>query len=203
MSPVSSSVSCSAWRSEGGVATLDAMSALQPYRFSRAEFERMVEFGAFEDLPVELLDGVLVEVTAQGPPHASVIRALMNLLAPLVAENRLDVQMPLATDEWSLPEPDLAITERTAVGHPAAAELAVEVVVTQRAVARYKARIYAAAGVPEYWIVDVPGRTVDVLTGPARAGYRERRALSGDDRLELPAHGIGTTVAELFASAGL
>jgi len=180
--------------------------ALEPHRFSRAEYDRMVELGALEDLPVELIDGVIVGVSPQGTEHGDVMQELMRLFAPAVAEARLRVQAPLATDEWSEPEPDLALVARHTPGaHPSTAVLVVEVAVSQQRAARRKAPVYARAGVPEYWIVDVPRRTVEVLRrpGPGPDGYEHREVRRGDDVLEAPTLDARTTVAELFGRAGL
>ena len=56
-------------------------ATIEPYRFTREQYERMVEAGVLEDLPVELLDGVIVEMTRQSPEHADMILVLTQLLA--------------------------------------------------------------------------------------------------------------------------
>jgi Uma2 family endonuclease len=176
--------------------------ALEPFRFTREQYDRMVDAGVLADLPVELLDGVIVEMTPQGDEHVAVIQVLTGVLAPVAADFRLRVQGPVPAGQWSKPEPDLAI-----VGLPGGAwttaDVVIEVVVTQRRQARVKERIYAAAAIPELWVVDVPARAVEVLTGPRPEGYGARRTLTGDDRLEVPAYDTATTVAEVLARAGL
>jgi Uma2 family endonuclease len=176
---------------------------LPPYRFSRAEYDRMVDLGALEELPVELIEGVIVEASPQGTEHFDVIQVFMELLAP-VATSRLRIQGPLAASEWSEPEPDVALVSRHVPGaHPATAELVVEVAVSLYRVARRKARVYAEAGIPVYWIVDVPRRRVEVHTQPGPGGYAAVEVRRGDDVLEAPTVDARISVAELFARAGL
>ena len=176
-----------------------ALAPLEPYRFTREQYDRMVESGALEDVPVELLDGVIVEMTPQGPQHRDMIVLLMQLLAAAVADGRLHVQMPLAATDDSEPEPDVMLVPAVARGaHPTTALLAIEVAVTQQGLAYRKARIYAAAGVAEYWIVDVPARTVEVFTGPRDGGYEHHRLLRAEDALTVPGYDIRVGVGELF-----
>lgn len=79
----------------------------------RVEFERLVEAGAFAGEPVELLGGELVALSPQRVRHAWAIEELTVQLAPLLAAGyAVRVQLPLGTDEVSLPEPDMAVTER-------------------------------------------------------------------------------------------
>ena len=179
--------------------------ALDPHRWTRDEYARMLELGLLgEDDRVELLDGVIVEMTPEGADHGDVIQALTGLLAPAAAARRLRVQQPIAATADSEPEPDLAVVPpKTHRGHPRTADLAVEVVVSQHGQAQVKRGIYAAAGVKEYWVVDVPRRTVEVLTRPGPDGYAERRTLRGDDVLGVEEFGIRATVADVFRDAGL
>jgi Uma2 family endonuclease len=189
-------------RAPGSLGDVGADPPLATHRFTREEFDRMVELGAFEDVRVELLDGELVDVSLQGPEHAAVIRALTRWFAP--RGDLLCVQLPLAATEDSEPEPDVALVQHDdAHRHPGSALLAVEVVVGERAAARRKASIYARAGVGAYWIVDVPARQVLVHEEPLSTGYRRTKALGGHDQLQPPAGLPGRPVDELFAAAGL
>src|SRR5829696_6224297 len=173
-----------------------------PARITRADYDRMVDRGELEGGPVELLEGRIVEMSPQGPQHSAVLSALLRVLRPDWSIVR--VQMPLAASADSEPEPDLALVahDDPAV-HPATADLVVEIAVTMLREARAKTPLYAAAGVPEYWIVDVPARAVEVLSGPGPAGYARSRILRGADELVARPVGRTTTVAELFAVAGL
>jgi Uma2 family endonuclease len=158
------------------LADLVAPERLRPLR--RAEFERMVEVGLFVDERIELLQGLLVEMSPQGPPQAAIIQRLTTLLTPaLVGRAEVRVQLPLAVSEDSLPEPDIAVVAPGAYdrAHPTTALLVIEVAETSLKKDRLvKAALYAAADVPEYWIVDIPGGVIEVHTGPVEGRYTRR-----------------------------
>jgi Uma2 family endonuclease len=170
------------------------------HRLSTAEYERMVDLGALDELGVELLDGLLIDMSPQSPEHVRVVRALMRLFAARVAILR--VQMPLAVADGWLPEPDVALVEdhpdqRT---HPSTALIVAEVAVSSQTVDRLKAVVYARAGVPRYWLIDVPKATVTEYTGPSSEGYESIRRLTGTEVLDARLEGVPTTtVTELLA----
>jgi Uma2 family endonuclease len=145
------------------------------------DVSRMLEAGILrEGDPVELLHGVLTEVTQQAPPHALVIQRLTAWLAPLMVAGThgVRVQLPLVVpDRTSLPEPDLAVVEPDPppASHPAAAALVVEVAHKSRYIdTKVKAPLYAEAGVPEYWIVDLLRGHVQRFTNPSGGEYTDR-----------------------------
>ncbi|MDP9418331.1 MAG: Uma2 family endonuclease [Actinomycetota bacterium] len=178
---------------------------LTPHRFTRQEFVRLVEHGVLGDeLEVELLDGVIVPVSRESPEHAALVQVLTQLLAPVAAAGLLRVSGPVAAGDWSLPRPDLAVVPPAdPTDHPSDVALAIEVVVAAKTAARYKIGVYGAARVTEYWIVDVPGRSVEVFTEPGPRGYGRHEPRRGSDLLALPAFGVAFEAAELFARAGL
>ena len=176
--------------------------ALEPYRFSREKYEQLAT--VFDRLPVELLEGVIVANVVRSAEHMSLIQALTGLLGAATADDRLRVQGPLAATDDSEPEPDLALLREWTPGpHPTTAVLAIEVAWTDRATPRRKIAIYAAADVEHYWIVDGPGRRVEVFTEPHAGTFRHRRVLRGADVLEVPTLDVTTSVDALFARAGL
>jgi Uma2 family endonuclease len=174
------------------------------HRIDVGTYERMVASGALEGQRVELLEGLLVAVSPQGPDHAEVIRRLTRYLAP--ASAWLGVQLPLEVRWGSLPEPDLALTElRVPRGrHPRSAMLAIEVAVTSHTEDRgAKADMYAGAPVPVYWLVDVPGRAVEVRTDPGAHGYGRCATYRVGEHVPSPAAGVPELdLAWLFDSLG-
>jgi Uma2 family endonuclease len=171
------------------------------HRLDTDTYNRMVATGALEDERVELLEGLLVEMSPQGSSHAAVIMRLTRHFA--AAPAWLAVQLPLELRSRSEPEPDLVLTE----GEPAAqhhirdALLAVEVAVTSHRKDRVaKAPVYARAGVPTYWLVDVPAKTVEVRTEPGPDGYGRCDVYGADTKVPSPAEGVAELdVASLFA----
>jgi Uma2 family endonuclease len=173
------------------------------HRIDVGSYERMVASGLLEGLPIELLEGLLVEVSPQGPEHAAVIRRLTHRLAS--ARGSLSVQLPFETRWGALPEPDLVLTETEPPSdrHPRIALLVVEVSVSSHRLDRgEKAVMYALAPVPTYWLVDVPGRAVEVRTEPGPRGYERCEVYGVGDVVPSPAAGVpALDVAQQFADA--
>ena len=153
---------------------LIAPEKLRPLK--RVEYDRMVELGLFADERVELLRGALVQMTPQGSHHAEVVRRLTRLFVPAIGDRAVAcIQMPLAVSEDSEPEPDFAIVPPGdySQAHPTTALLVIEVADSSRRKDReIKSALYAAARIPEYWLVDQVERVVEVRTQPARGRYR-------------------------------
>jgi Uma2 family endonuclease len=179
-----------------------------PRRFTLDEYHRLIDVGVLgEDERVELLEGVIVEMTPQGRAHALVISRLNQFLSGVRGDTqRVRPQLPLSLGD-SEPEPDLAVVtrqeEETAEVHPRSALLVVEVGdESLRRDRLLKGRIYARARVPEYWVVDVVNRAVEIYTEPdlTVARYCAMRTLRVGETLSssvLP--GLALPVAELFA----
>jgi Uma2 family endonuclease len=142
-------------------------------RWARAEYEQLVGLGVFQGEPVELIGGQLVVAEPQGAYHSSRLGAVGDALrAALPPGWIVRVQMPLALDDESEPEPDLALVPGTwrdyEQRHPAQPALVVEVSESSLDFDRRdKASLYARAGVPDYWIVNLVDRTLEVYRDPA------------------------------------
>lgn len=175
-------------------------------RFTVGEVARMVETGVLrEGEPVELLEGELIVVPQQGPEHASRVAAIGALLARRYTERSVRCQLPLEVGVDSLPEPDAAVMRGTddayATRHPRGDEavLVIEVARSSQAVDRAKARLYAKAGVPVYWLLDLVARRLEERTEPNDAGdYRLMRLYTEQDDIVLPELGETISVAALL-----
>ena len=151
---------------------------LEPERIlplRRAQYDQMVEAGIFDDQRVELLRGVLVEMTRQGVDHADCVAVLTELLfRALPTAVQVRCQLPFAAGEYSEPQPDLAVYPRSprTGSHPDNALVVIEVSDSSLRKDRgLKSEIYAEAGVPEYWIVDLVHGTVEVRSAPSDGHY--------------------------------
>lgn len=173
-------------------------------RISRQRYERMIEAGIFdEDDRVELLNGLVVSMSPQNPPHAEAIAALTRVLVRLVDDMaEVRVQLPFAAHADSEPEPDLVVVPlpRQRGEHPDRALLVVEVADSSGHRDRVvKAAIYAAAAVPEYWIVDVVRQQVEVYSEPLGDHYGACHVARIGDRIDLLAlPGRSLAVADVF-----
>jgi Uma2 family endonuclease len=179
---------------------------LERRRFTLEEYERMIEIGLFrEDERLELIEGELIVMPPQGEEHAGDIGILTQEL--VFAYGRaftVRPQCPLRGAPNSMPEPDLAVVRGDAASYlaryPSGADvvLLVEVAKTTLAYDRRKAALYAKMGVPEYWIVDVDGRRVEVRTGPTNGEYASTRIVGDGEELALPETSASLAIAALF-----
>ncbi len=149
-------------------------------RFTVHEYHRMGEAGIFaEDERVELIEGEVVEMNPIGSRHAACVRELTWLLSRQLGEElRLDVQNPVRLGEYGEPQPDLAVVRaRDYAGSlPGPEDVLLLIEVSDTTLARdrnVKLPLYARAGIPEAWIVDLSGEAIERHTRPSEeGGYR-------------------------------
>ena len=148
------------------------------HRFTVEEFRKMGEAGIFgEDDRVELVEGEIVEMTPIGWRHVESVNALTGVLADLRGIGRfvVSVQNPLVLGEHGEHYPDLVLYREGVRGRvPEARDalIVVEVVDTSLSYDRnIKLPLYAHAGVPEAWLVDLRAGVVEVHSGPQTGGY--------------------------------
>jgi len=150
-----------------------ARSPARTKRWTRLEYERLVDLGAFgPEERLELIGGQLVVREPQGRPHATGIRLVAAALRAAFGPGwTIEAQLPVALDEESEPEPDVAVVpggpRAYASSHPSRPTLVVEIALTSLALDRgEKASLYARARVEEYWIVNLVDNTLEVYRGP-------------------------------------
>ncbi len=168
--------------------------------FTVDDYHRLAELGVLhEDDRVELLDGQVVEMTPIGPEHAGCVDALTRLLSRCVGDaGVVRVQNPLVLGTKWEPQPDVALLKPRDDGyraaHPGRGDilLVVEVADTSGGSDRdVKLPLYAAAGIPEAWLVDLANDAIEVHRQPAPEGYREVRTLRRGDTLSVPLVAVG------------
>jgi Uma2 family endonuclease len=160
---------------------------LKTYRFSVDEYHRMGEVGIFsEDDRVELLGGAIVEMAPIAPLHAGTVARLTTLFSSQLGNRVIvGIQNPLLLrTEDSEPQPDVTLLRPRADfytrAHPEAHDvyLVIEVADTSLEGDRdVKFPIYARAGVPEAWLLDVSAERLEVYRHPTAQGYQEVRLL--------------------------
>ena len=185
---------------------LDASLLLpeRPRPLKRAEYDRLVELGVFEDERVELLHGVLVDMSPNRPGHASPIDRLNAILTPALSGRAIvRVQLPLVAHDESEPEPDVAVVPLGDYRshHPAAAPLVIEVALSSlNKDRRVKAPLYAASGFGEYWIVNVVEQVIETYLRPEAGGYvLVGRHAAGDVLRPEAFPDIAVSVADVFS----
>lgn len=167
------------------------------YRWKRSDFCRFLGSGVVEDPSrFELLDGLIFRHPMENPSHSVVCGLVHDALLPS-CENRFHVrvQNPLAIEDESEPEPDLAVVTGSRKDylkdHPRTAELVVEASDTTLHIDHgRKLRAYARNQIPEYWIVNLSKRQLEIYRAPSR----ERESY-----LEAEIPRAGTEVSPLFS----
>jgi Uma2 family endonuclease len=142
-------------------------------RWKRVEYERLVDLGVFEGDPVELIGGQLIVAEPKGSPHATAVGMANDALRAVLPPGWIvRVQDPLALDDESAPEPDIALVRGSRAdyrdAHPAHSALAIEVAQSSLSFDRQqKGSLYARAGVQEYWIVNLVEGVLEVYRDAA------------------------------------
>ena len=165
-------------------------------RWTRVEYDKLIETGFLgPGDKIELLGGQLWVSEPQNNPHATAISLGLEAIRKALAPGwHVRVQLPIALDPESEPEPDLAVVSggpRDYADHPSQPALVVEVADSSLALDReHKGSLYARARLPEYWIVNLVDRVLEVYreSGPdagAQYGwaYRVLRTLRADERV--------------------
>ena len=177
--------------------------------FTREEYHRMGEAGILKPTDrVELIRGEIVEMSPIGRRHVAFIDNLVRLLILGLGDRAVvAVPGPIALADDSEPEPDMAVYRRRAVPYkdadrgPDDALLLIEVADTSLAYDRStKQRLYAAAGVAEYWIVDCAAEAVEVHRAPHAEGYGDVTRFVGAASVSLQAFpDVILPLPEIFA----
>lgn len=190
--------------------------AFPRHRLTVERYLRMVESGAFgENEPLILWDGELVETMTKGPQHSFLALKLSSLLNRIVPDEfHVEIEQPLRLDDHSMPEPDVMIVsgalERFVHRRPDSPDVALIIEVSDSSLkvdSTQVKRAYARCSIPEYWIVNVPGRCVEVHkepSGPAEVPDYRSSTTHGVDRtipVILEGREVGRVlVADLFLS---
>jgi Uma2 family endonuclease len=157
-----------------------ATPAVTLRHWKRAEYDRLVELGVFEGEHIELLGGQLIVAEPQGSYHASQIGVVGDVIrAALPPGWSVRIQSPIALDDDSEPEPDVAVVAGThkdyAEEHPSRPALLIEVAQSRLSFDQtYKASLYSRGGVADYWVVNLVDHVVEIHRDPvadANAAY--------------------------------
>ncbi len=158
-----------------------AQTELIRHKFTANEYLRMAEVGLLsKDDSVELIWGEIVEMSPINVPHALCVNRLNTQLSAILAGRAIvSVQNPIQLDEYSLPQPDVALWKPPSdeyynrLAGPLEVLLVIEVADSSiRYDRKDKARLYGTAGIADYWIVNLSERRIEVYREPQPDGYR-------------------------------
>ncbi len=202
--------------SVSSIAERTVMASNEPlWRLSVEQYHRMLQVGILtEEDPIELLEGLLVPKMIKSPRHCGATRLVRRALERLVPDGWcVDVQDPITLED-SEPEPDVSVTltdrGQSPDRHPSAAEVGLVVEVSDASLSadrNRKKRVYARAGVPVYWIVNLVSSRVEVYSQPSGQAesptydHRQDYVVGQEVPVVLDAHEIGRlAVADLLPS---
>jgi Uma2 family endonuclease len=163
------------------------------HRFTVAEYERMGQTGIFsEDERVELVCGEVIEMSPIGERHAACVDFLTQLITLRLRRSAIvRVQSSIRLDEHSQPQPDISVLKwrddfyRHAHPKPEDILLVIEVSdTTLEYDTKVKVPLYARAGIPEVWIVNLPDGLIEVYSDPAAGAYQTVRPYARGRRLQ-------------------
>lgn len=152
--------------------------SLPIHRLSVRQYHRMIEENILNDTDnLELIEGYLVPKMTREPPHDIALELLDDVIRPLLPSGwRLRCQSAVTTDD-SEPEPDFAIVRgdprNRRERHPEPTEIGVIIEVADSSLdcdRTHKHRLYARAGIPVYWILNVPDEQIEVYQNPTIPG---------------------------------
>jgi len=165
---------------------------VRPRRWSTAEYYLLAEAGILrDDERVELIDGeILLHMSPINSPHrVAVYKTVRRIEAAAGAGYYVDAQMPISLADGQEPQPDVFVArgmvENYADHHPSPRDLVLVVEVSDTSIAfdrTRKAALYGAAGIGEYWLIDLKARALEVRRSPAADGvYQTVHVLSEGD----------------------
>lgn len=165
-------------------------TTIQRRRFTVTDYYKMAEAGIM--LPsdrVELIHGEILKMSPIRSPHAGMVNRLNELLmAVLLGKATITIQNPLRINTYSEPEPDIVVARYRAdsytENHPTPEDVLLVIEVADSSLhydRQVKVPLYAQAGIPEYWIVNIPERQVEVFRNPLKGKYAEKETLAPGD----------------------
>ena len=151
------------------------------------DYYRMSDLGILDpNERTELIAGQIVLMTAKGTPHVITLQLLARNLQEQLGEIALiRTQDPIRLDNFSAPEPDLAIVKGTildyAAHHPVPDDIYLVIEVadsTLKQDCQVKDKLYAQSNIAEYWVVDLKNRQVNIFRDPTATGYTSQLILT-------------------------
>jgi Uma2 family endonuclease len=161
------------------------------YRLNVSQYDQMIRDGTIkENERVELIEGLLVTKMGRNRPHIVAGKIGFAAFARLVPPGwHVAKEDPVVVSEWSKPEPDLAVVRGSAKDYldrdVAAADVCLVVEISESTLAWDRSemtKVYASAGIPVHWIVNLVDRQIQVYAEPTEDGYQSRQDFaSGQD----------------------
>jgi Uma2 family endonuclease len=168
-------------------ATVQTTPILIPAKFTLDQYHQMIAVGILDEAPIELLHGEIVQMSPEGEPHAYYRTDAKNYLIRLLGDRILlregaPITLPTIQSE---PEPDIAIVQplgREYLQHHPYPENIFWVIeysnTSLQKDLQVKTKTYAAAGIPEYWVINLRTMELIVMREPVDGEYRSQDTLT-------------------------
>ncbi|MEL6864090.1 MAG: Uma2 family endonuclease [Bacteroidota bacterium] len=181
--------------------------ALKSMRFTVDQYQKMAEIGILEpEERLELLKGYIIEMTPINSEHAGIVNFLTRELnRQLYKKAIICSQNPISLDEYNQPAPDIAIAhfreDDYRHAHPTAKDIWLVIEVADSSLEKdrqVKTELYAAAGIAEYWIVNIPAQQVECFSQPSDHLYGKKEIKVGGQMLSCQGLDFQLAVSQLF-----
>jgi Uma2 family endonuclease len=180
---------------------------LNRHKISVSDYYRMAASGIImEDDRIELLNGEMIEMSPIGPSHTAHVKAINRVLSKLLeGQAIIGVQDPIVLDNLSEPVPDISVLKWRAddylLAHPTPKEVLLVIEVADSSInidRSIKLPIYAAAGISDYWIINLPEKKIELFSNPLGAVYQAISESTIDDEVTLPVFNLRISVKSLL-----
>lgn len=168
-----------------------ALMTPQPFRFTVQDYYRLGKLGILKpDDRVELIEGEIVMMPPTDPDHANgTDNTEKKIYSELTPHFKVRCQQPVRLDDKSEPVPDISVVKMQSYKgrHPAAADTLLIVEVSNSSLKEdleRKRLMYAKAGIPEYWVLDLNGQSLHIFTKPRRGDYAETKRLEAGETVK-------------------
>ena len=172
-------------------------ATLQKRLINVKEYHLMGKVGILKEKGIELIEGEIIKTSPTGSKHASCVSILIDLLTEIRLLNNLKedliirVQDPISLTDFSEPEPDLALLKYRADFyadmHPTPQDVLLLIEVADSTLEtdrKIKAPLYAKAGIPEYWIVNLEEKQLEVFHSPKAGVYQQKKVFGINDQVK-------------------
>ena len=177
-------------------------------RWTRQQCSTLAELGMITGR-YELIDGEIISKMGQKRPHAIVILLVNAWLIKICRiefiQSQLPIEVPGEDNTYNEPEPDILVMKKafTELEHetPGAEDVLLAIEVSDSSLRfdrTHKAALYARAGIPEYWVIDINGRQIFVHRLPEPSGYAEIVSYGADQEVSTHIHPQGILVSSLL-----
>lgn len=180
---------------------------LNRHKISVSDYHRMAASGIImEDDRIELLNGEMIEMSPIGPSHTAHVKGINRVLSKLLdGQAIIGVQDPIVLDNLSEPVPDISVLKWRAddylLAHPTPKEVLLVIEVSDSSIGldrTIKLPIYAAAGISDYWIINLLEKKIELYSNPLGAVYQAISEATITDEVTLPGFNLRISVKSLL-----